>query len=68
MNMPKSTELDRAAAARLIRPRDSVPVAFAAGQPTGLLDSLGERTDLEDVVLYTGLLLRPYTLLLTSFA
>ena len=65
MNMP---ELDRVAAAWLIRPHDSVLAGFAAGQPTGLLDMLGERTDLEEVVLYTDLLLRPYTLLRTSFA
>src|SRR5207245_4773969 len=52
-----------AAAARLLHPRDSVIAGFAAGQPVGFLEALGERTDLEDVVLYTGLLLRPYALL-----
>jgi len=61
--MPKSLQLDVAAAARLVRPRDAVIAGFAAGQPVGFLDALGARTDLEDVVLYTGLLLRPYTLL-----
>lgn len=55
--------LDLEAAARLVRPRDTVACGFAAGQPAGLLDALGSRTDLEDVALYTGLLLRPYTLL-----
>jgi hypothetical protein len=48
VNMPKSTKLDRAAAARLMRPRDSVLAGFATGQATGLLDALGERTDLEE--------------------
>jgi acyl-CoA hydrolase len=59
----KSARLDVESAARLIRPRDAVLAGFAAGQPTGLLDALGARTDLEDVVLYTGLLLRPYAVL-----
>jgi hypothetical protein len=31
-------------------------LGFATGQATGLLDALGERTDLEEVVLYTGML------------
>jgi len=61
--MPKSSQLDVAAAARLVRPRDTVIAGFAAGQPVGFLEALGARTDLEDVVLYTGLLLRPYALL-----
>ena len=61
--MPKSVQLDVAAAARLVRPRDAVIAGFAAGQPVGFLEALGARTDLEDVVLYTGLLLRPYALL-----
>ena len=61
--MPKSSQLDVAAAARLVRPRDAVIAGFAAGQPVGFLEALGARSDLEDVVLYTGLLLRPYALL-----
>jgi len=52
MTMPKASRLDPAAAARLIHPRDSVIAGFAAGQPVGFLEALGERTDLEDVVLY----------------
>jgi acyl-CoA hydrolase len=59
----KSVRLDVDAAARLIRPRDAVLAGFAAGQPTGLMEALGARTDLESVVLYTGLLLRPYAVL-----
>jgi acyl-CoA hydrolase len=50
-------------AARLIEPRDAVLCGFAAGQPVGLLEALGTRTDLEEVLLYTGLLIRPYALL-----
>jgi len=52
-----------AEAAALIRPRDTVLCGFAAGQPVGLLEALGARRDLEEVVLYTGLLIRPYALL-----
>src|SRR5207244_9747559 len=60
---PKSRKPDLEAAARLVQPRDSLLCGFVAGQPVGFLAALGERTDLEDVVLYTGLLLRPYALL-----
>src|SRR6059036_3745229 len=59
---PKSQKLDLEAAARLVRPRDSLLCGFVAGQPVGLLEALGARTDLEDIVLYTGLLQRPYAL------
>ena len=61
--MPESRKLDLEAAARLVRPRDSLLCGFAAGQPVGFLEALGARTDLVDVVLYTGLLTRPYQLL-----
>src|SRR5207253_11191891 len=60
---PKSQKLDLEAAARLVRPRDSLLCGFVAGQPVGFLDALGARTDLEDVALYTGLLTRPFALL-----
>src|SRR5881392_4320571 len=60
---PKSQKLDLEAAARLVQPRDSLLCGFVAGQPVGFLEALGARTDLEDVALYTGLLLRPYALL-----
>lgn len=63
MSLLKSTKLTPEAAVRLIQRRDSVLAGFAAGQPTGLLNALGERTDVEEIVLYTGLLLRPYTFL-----
>src|SRR5881396_939390 len=61
--MAKSVKLDLAAAATLVRPRDALLCGFVAGQPVGFLDALGARTDLEDVVLYTGLLIRPFALL-----
>jgi acyl-CoA hydrolase len=61
--MPGPRQLDLEAAARLVRPRDSLLCGFAAGQPVGLLEALGARRDLEEVVLYTGLLTRPLALL-----
>lgn len=54
---------DLAAAVALVRPRDSLLCGFVAGQPAGFLEALGHRSDLEDVVLYTGLLAQPYALL-----
>jgi acyl-CoA hydrolase len=48
-------------ASRLIEPRDAILCGFAAGQPVGLLEAIGARADLEDVTIYTGLLIRPYT-------
>jgi acyl-CoA hydrolase len=61
--MKKAAPLALAAAAALIRPRDTVACGFVAGQPTGLLGALGARTDLEDVVVYSGLLSEPYAFL-----
>ena len=61
--MSKGRELDAAAAAALIKPRDTLLCGFVAGQPTGVLEALGARADLVDVVLYTGLLRQPYALL-----
>lgn len=61
--MPKAQKLPLDEAARLVRRRDSLVFGFVAGQPVGFLEALGARTDLEDVVLYTGLLLRPYALM-----
>src|SRR2546430_8865327 len=60
---PRSQKLDREAAARRVRPRASLLCGFGAGQPVGFLEALGARTDLEDVVLYTGLLTQPFALL-----
>src|SRR2546426_10581557 len=60
---PKSQKLDLEAAARLVRPRDSLLCGFVAGQPVGFLEALGARPDLEDVAIYTGLLVRPYAFL-----
>jgi acyl-CoA hydrolase len=61
--MAKGEKLALDAAARLVRPRDSLLCGFVAGQPVGILEALGARTDLEDIVLNTGLLQRPFTLL-----
>jgi acyl-CoA hydrolase len=60
---PKAQKLELETAARLVEPRDSLLCGFVAGQPVGFLEALGARTDLVDVVLFTGLLMRPYTLL-----
>jgi acyl-CoA hydrolase len=59
----KSRKLELAAAADLIRPRDSLICGFVAGQPVGLLEAIGARSDLEEVVLYLGLLMQPYAFL-----
>ena len=56
-------QLDLRSAAALIRPRDTLICGFVPGQPIGLLEAIGARADLEDVVLYSGLLARPYALL-----
>ncbi|MCC6766341.1 MAG: 4-hydroxybutyrate CoA-transferase [Deltaproteobacteria bacterium] len=63
--MTKGRRLPLADAAALVRPRDTLACGLVAGQPAGFLDALGARRDLEDVVLYTGLLLQPYALLQT---
>ncbi len=61
--MAKGQRLDVEAAAGLIAARDTVLCGFAAGQPVGILEALGARGDLEQVVVYTGLLIRPYAML-----
>ena len=61
--MAKGQRLTLEAAVALVRPRDTLACGFVAGQPAGFLDALGARHDLTDVTLYTGLLVRPYTLL-----
>ncbi len=61
--MPEPRKLDLDAAARLVRPRDSLLCDFVAGQPLGFLEALGVRTDLVAVVVHTGLLTRPFALL-----
>ncbi len=47
-------------AAALIRPADILAFGFAIGQPVGILEALGKRQDIENVVLYCGLLSRPF--------
>jgi acyl-CoA hydrolase len=59
----KGRELSVADAAALIAPRDMVACGFVSGQPKGILEALGARTDLDDVLLITGLLAAPYALL-----
>src|SRR5262249_2195085 len=61
--MPAARELSIADAVALIAPRDTILCGCVSGQPRGLLEALGARTDLEDVLLFTGLLAAPYTLL-----
>src|SRR5438552_16903380 len=39
--MPKGRKLDLAAAASLVRPRDSLLCGFVAGQPVGFLEARG---------------------------
>ena len=63
MTPPGGRRLELAEAARLVRPRDTVLSGFAAGQPVGLLDALGARPDLDELVIYTGLLIRPFAML-----
>jgi acyl-CoA hydrolase len=59
----KGRELTLAQAAALVRPRDTVLCGFVSGQPRGILDALGARTDLEELILFTGILAAPYALL-----
>ena len=59
----KEGRLDSAEAAALIRSRDVLLCGFVSGQPIALLEAIGARADLEDVVLYCGILGRPYELL-----
>ncbi len=59
----KGREVTVAEAAALVHPRDEVLCGFVSGQPQGILDALGTRTDLEDVVIETGILSAPYTFL-----
>src|SRR5262249_14381841 len=49
--------------AGLVGAGDAVLCGFVAGQAVGFLEALGARSDLEDVVVYTGILTRPYALL-----
>ena len=65
--MPKEgRELSVREAAALVRPRDVVACGFVSGQPVAILEALGERTDLEEVVICTGIFTRPYGFLRNS--
>ena len=59
----RGRELSVAEAAALVGPRDTVLCGFVSGQPKGILEALGARTDLEDLLLFTGILAAPYALL-----
>src|SRR5258706_12100346 len=48
------------AAADLLRPRDTVAVPIATGQPAAWLAALGEREDWTDLAIFGGLLAEPY--------
>jgi acyl-CoA hydrolase len=62
----KGPRLELAEAAALVRAHDGIACGFVSGQPPGFLRALGARTDLTDVVLYTGLLAEPYDGLLQA--
>jgi acyl-CoA hydrolase len=62
--MAKERQLDAAAAAALVQPVDTLLTGFVGGQAGEILEAIGARTDLRDVILYTGLLGAPYRLLL----
>ena len=59
----KGKRLELWEAVSLVRPRDTILCGFATGQPAGLLEVLGARSDLEDVLVYCGILVRPYAFL-----
>jgi hypothetical protein len=60
----KGRQVTAADAATLVRPADTVLTGFAGGQAGEILEAIGARSDLVDLVLYTGLLSAPYRLLL----
>jgi acyl-CoA hydrolase len=61
--VPAGKVLSPREAAALVRPRDAVATGLGPGQTVGILRALGERTDLEDVALYTGIFVEPFALL-----
>ena len=63
MGTTKAQRLDPAAAAALVRSRDTITTGFVSGQAVGLLEALGARDDLEDVTLVNGILVPPYAFL-----
>ena len=63
MGTTKGQRMDPAAAAALVRSRDTITTGFVSGQAVGLLQALGERDDLEDVTLVNGILVQPYAFL-----
>lgn len=51
------------AAAQLVGRRDTVAAPIITGQPAAVLAALGERDDYEDLTLFTGLLIEPFSVL-----
>ncbi len=49
---------------KLFRPTDQLAVPLATGQPMTLLNALSQRTDWEDLHIFTGLLIFPYPILM----
>lgn len=47
-----------------IQPRDTVASGLATGQAVGLLEGMGGRGDIEDIRVYLGLMIAPYSFLL----
>lgn len=47
----------------LVRPTDTLAAPIATGQPAAFLSALGERSDYQDVTLFTGLVIEPYSVL-----
>ena len=59
----KGRKLSLDEAAKLIQPRDVVYAGLATGQPVGLLEALGQRTDLEEVIVHHAILVAPFSIL-----
>lgn len=60
--MERATWHTAAEAAALLRPRDSLAVPLATGQPSAFLHALGERTDFEQLRVFAALLTEPFPL------
>lgn len=52
-----------AEAAQLVRGADTVAVPIATGQPAAFLHALGDRSDFADLMVFTGLVIQPYSVL-----
>jgi len=63
VNSDKGRKLSVDEAVALVRRRDEVYAGLATGQPPGLLEALGARTDLEEVIVHSAILVRPFSIL-----